>query len=1036
ISPKAVSMVLKEWNGISIVNGYGPTENTVTSTAFIINNSWDDKQEVPIGKPVSNSTAYIMDKNNKLLPIGVVGELCVGGDGVARGYLNREELNRERFILNPYVKGERIYKTGDFAKMLPDGNIKFLGRMDNQVKIRGYRIELGEIEKEILKNEEIKEVIVVDRKDQSGSKYICAYVVAKSELNLDKIKEDIANELPIYMVPSYIIQLDSMPLTQNGKIDKKALPEVDITTIAKEYIAPRNEMEEKICKIYSEVLGIEKISIRDDFFDIGGHSLKAINVVSRLQKELKLKVEVSNIFTYSTVEKLSEYLNNVEEKVEYTAIEKAEEKEYYKASLVQKRMYAINQMDKESINYNMPNILVTKGSFDKEKIETTLNKIIERHEVFRTGFHVIDGELVQKINEDTDLNLEVIRGNCKLKEKEKVNELIENFIKPFNLEKAPLIHAAIIELEDANVLAIDMHHIISDGVSYGIFTREFKDIYEGKELGDVKIQYKDFSEWQMKLERNGIIKKQEEYWLNKFKGELPILNLSTDYKRPQVQSFEGDRVLFELDEKLLDKLNEVLKSTGTTKHMLMLAAFNILLSKYSGQEDIIVGTPSAGRTHSDLDNAIGMFVNTLAIRNNLDGEMSFKEFLEEVKANTLRAFENQDYQLDELIEKLNVKRESGRNPLFDVMFIMQNLDIEGMKIGDLDIIPIEPYSKISKFDLSLMIAEEKDKTYGMIEYSTNLFKRESIERLQKHFENILESILEDIDIKLKDIELLSDIERQVLLKEFNDTKVNYPRDKSVKELFEEVVNESGDNIALSSNEIDLTYKELNEKANKMANFLIKKGTMNDNIIGILCDRSIETIVAILGVVKAGAAYMPIDKEYPKERIKYMLKDSKSNILLGQKNNLGKLNLEDVNVEKIYIESEEIKNESIENPDIIILPEDLIYVIYTSGSTGRPKGVAIEHRGVVSLVKNTNHTKFREGYKYLKNISMSFDPSVLEIWGTLLNKMTLVIIKKEITMDIDKLGEIIQKENIKVMNLPAPLFNSYGMEKPEIFKGIE
>ncbi|NFL97255.1 amino acid adenylation domain-containing protein, partial [Clostridium botulinum] len=1036
ISAKAVSMVLKEWNGISIVNGYGPTENTVTSTAFIINNSWDDKQEVPIGKPVSNSTAYIMDKNNKLLPIGVVGELCVGGDGVARGYLNREKLTRERFILNPYVKGERIYKTGDFAKMLPDGNIKFLGRMDNQVKIRGYRIELGEIEKEILKNEEIKEVIVLDRKDQSGSKYICAYVVAKSGLNLDKIKEDIANELPIYMVPSYIIQLDSMPLTQNGKIDKKALPEVDITTIAKEYIAPRNEMEEKICKIYSEVLGIEKISIRDDFFDIGGHSLKAINVVSRLQKELKLKVEVSNIFTYSTVEKLSEYLNNVEEKVEYIAIEKAEEKEYYKASLVQKRMYAINQMDKESINYNMPNILATKGSFDKEKIETTLNKIIERHEVFRTGFHVIDGELVQKINEDTDLNLEVIRGNCKLKEKEKVNELIENFIKPFNLEKAPLIHAAIIELEDANVLAIDMHHIISDGVSYGIFTREFKDIYEGKELGDVKIQYKDFSEWQMKLERNGIIKKQEEYWLNKFKGELPILNLSTDYKRPQVQSFEGDRVLFELDEKLLDKLNEVLKSTGTTKHMLMLAAFNILLSKYSGQEDIIVGTPSAGRTHSDLDNAIGMFVNTLAIRNNLDGEMSFKEFLEEVKANTLRAFENQDYQLDELIEKLNVKRESGRNPLFDVMFIMQNLDIEEMKIGDLDIIPIEPYSKISKFDLSLMIAEEKDKTYGMIEYSTNLFKRESIERLQKHFENILESILEDIDIKLKDIELLSDIERQVLLKEFNDTKVNYPRHKSVKELFEEVVNESGDNIALSSNGIDLTYKELNEKANKIANFLIKKGTMNNNIIGILCDRSIETIVAILGVVKAGAVYMPIDKEYPKERIKYMLKDSKSNILLGQKNNFRKLNLEDVNVERIYIESEEIKNESIENPDIIILPEDLIYVIYTSGSTGRPKGVAVEHRGVVSLVKNTNHTKFREGYKYLKNISMSFDPSVLEIWGTLLNKMTLVVIKKEITMNIDKLGEVIGKEDIKVMNLPAPLFNSYAMENPKIFKGVE
>ncbi|WP_434296523.1 non-ribosomal peptide synthase/polyketide synthase [Clostridium sporogenes] len=1036
ISSKAISKSLKVCENLKIVNAYGPTENSVISTEYIVSGEWNENKTLPIGKPISNSTAYIMDKNNKLLPMGVAGELCVGGDGVAKGYLNREDLNKEKFILNPYVEGETIYKTGDLARMLPDRNIEFLGRIDNQVKIRGYRIELGEIEKELLKNEEIKESVVIDRKDQSGNKYICAYVVAESEINVDKMKEDITNELPIYMVPSYIVQLDSMPLNQNGKIDKKALPEADMTTIAKEYIAPRNEMEERICKIYSEVLGIENISIRDDFFDIGGHSLKAINVVSTLEKELKVKVEVSNIFTYSTVEKLSEYLNNVEEKVEYMSIEKAEEKEYYKASLVQKRMYAINQMDKESINYNMPNILVTKGSFHKEKIETTLNKIIERHEVFRTSFHVIDGELVQKINKNINLTLEVIKGSCKLEEKEKVNELIENFIRRFNLEKAPLIHAAIIKLQDADILAMDMHHIISDGVSDGIFTREFKDIYEGKELQDVKIQYKDFSEWQIKLKRNEIIKKQEEYWLNKFKGELPILNLSTDYKRPQVQSFEGDRVSFELDEKLLDKLNEVLKSTGTTKHMLMLAAFNVLLSKYSGQEDIIVGTPSAGRTHSDLNNTIGMFVNTLAIRNNLDEEMSFKEFLEEVKANTLGAFENQDYQLDELIEELNVNRESGRNPLFDVMFIMQNLDIEEMKIGDLDITLIEPDSKISKFDLSLMITEEKDKTYGMIEYSTNLFKRESIERLQNHFENILKSISEDIDIKLKDIELLSDTEKQVLLKEFNDTKVDYPRHESVTELFKEVVSESGNNIALSSNGVEITYKELNKRSNQIANFLIKKGVINDDIIGVLCDRSIETIVTILGVVKAGAAYMPIDEEYPEKRIIYMLEDSKSNILLGQKNNFEKLNLEDINVEKIYIESEEIKTENVEDPDIIILPEDMIYVIYTSGSTGKPKGVSVEHRGVVSLVKNTNHTKFREGYKYLKNISMSFDPSVLEIWGTLLNKMTLVVIKKEITMNIDKLGETIEKENIKVMNLPAPLFNSYGIENPKIFNGIE
>ncbi len=741
LSPKAVTKVFGTYPDINLIDGYGPTENSVLSTTYTVDENWTKYKAIPVGRPLPNSTVYILDKDNKLLPIGVTGELCVGGDGVARGYLNREDLNKEKFIENPYIKGERIYKTGDLARWLPDGNIDFLGRMDYQVKIRGYRIELGEIERELLKNEEIKETVVVDRKDENGDKYLCAFIVAVDEKKLDinEVKEKLSNQIPSYMLPTYIVQLESMPLNQNRKIDRKALPEIDLSQVDTEYVAPpRNEMEEKICKIYSEILGIKKIGIKNNFFQMGGHSLKAIGVVSKLKKELQLKVEVSNIFNYPTVEELSNYLMNVGEKEEYIPIEKIEEKEYYKVSSVQKRMYAINQMDKESINYNMPIVLTTKQRFDREKTEIALNKIIERHEAFRTSFHVIDGELVQKVSNNVKFRLESIKGSCKLEEKDKLNDLIKNFIKPFDLEKAPLVRAEVITLEDADVLVIDMHHIISDGMSLEILVKNFKNVYEGKEFENVKVQYKDYCNWREILIEKGIIKKQEKYWLNKFKGELPILNIPTDYNRPQVQSFEGQALEFKFGEKLLDKLNEVLKNTGTTKHMLMLAAFNVLLSRYSGQEDIIVGTPSAGRTHSDLDNTIGMFVNTLAIRNNINKEMSFKELLEEVKETTLGAFENQDYQLDELIEKLNIKRESGRNPLFDFMFVMQNLDLKENKVGSLDINSFEPNFGVSKFDLSLIITEEENETHGIIEYSTDLFKRESIERLQKHFQNSLE----------------------------------------------------------------------------------------------------------------------------------------------------------------------------------------------------------------------------------------------------------------------------------------------------------
>ncbi|SFB47227.1 non-ribosomal peptide synthetase, partial [Clostridium frigidicarnis] len=745
LNPQMLYKWKQKYNETKIINMYGITETTVHVTYKEIGDQEIAKGISNIGCPIPTLTTYVMNNNLKLQPIGVQGELCVGGDGVARGYLNRKELTEKKFVMNPYVKNERIYRSGDLVRLLENGELEFLGRIDNQVKIRGFRIELGEIESKILQHEDVKEVavVVIDSNDKS----ICSYIVSYKELNELNLRDYLKESLPEYMIPAYFVKLERMPITPNGKLDRRALPKPNLDERLTSYEAPRNALEETLVRVWSEILGIQKIGINDNFFELGGHSLKAMTLISKIHKETNKEVPLKELFKSPTIKGLSKFIEEAEESI-YSKIEKVEEREYYEASSAQKRMYIIQGFDKESMAYNMPQVFEIQGSMDKVKIEDAFKKLVQRHEALRTYFEVIDGEIVQKIDKSYEFKLDQEVSN------QSIEEIANDFVKPFDLGKAPLFRVQIVETQSKNYLLIDMHHIISDGVSISILINEFATIYNGEELEPLKLQYKDFAAWQNNFLKSEEMKKQEEYWINMFKDEIPVLNMPTDYERPAVQSFEGDSVSFEVDKNVALELKELTKKTGTTVHMVLLSAFNILLSKHNGQEDIVIGTPIAGRPHADLQNIMGMFVNTLALRNKPEGDKKYVDFLNEVKENSLKAYDNQSYQLETLIEKLDIVRDTSRNPLFDIMFNMVDT-VTGVDIdlNNMLLIPCDSENNVAKFDLTLNVMASDEKLSFTIQYCSKLFKKETIERLSNHYIKVLETIINNNEIELDSIDL-------------------------------------------------------------------------------------------------------------------------------------------------------------------------------------------------------------------------------------------------------------------------------------------
>ncbi|KPV61176.1 hypothetical protein QJ48_01395, partial [Paenibacillus sp. A3] len=647
-----------------------------------------------------------------------------------------------------FVPGERLYRTGDLARWMEDGNVDFIGRIDNQAKIRGYRIEIGEVETQLLKAEGVKEAVVVIREDGNGQKALCAYFTADEELQASGLRSVMSQELPGYMIPSYFVQLERLPLTPNGKIDRKALPAPEGGASGSEYTAPRTPLEAKLVRIWQEVLGVATVGVKDNFFDLGGHSLRATTLVSKVHKELNVDLPLRDVFRYATIEEMAQAIARMEQQ-EHVSIPLLEERDYYMLSSVQRRLFIQHQMEGAELSYNMSGMMVLSGALERKRFEEAFHGLIARHETLRTGFEMVNGEPMQRVYPEVDFALEYMQAS-----EEEAEEMAGRFVRVFDLEHPPLLRVGLIEVtRERHILMFDIHHIISDGVSTGILIEELLRLYNGEELPPLRIQYKDYAAWQQSEAQSTRMKRQEAYWLNLLDGELPTLELPTDFARPAVRSYEGDALEFIIDKQRSEGLQRIADDTGSTIYMVLLAVYSILLHKYSGQEDIIIGTPISGRTHADMEPLIGMFVNTLAIRSYPAGEKQFVSYLEEMKETMLGAYENQDYPFEELVEKVRVTRDLSRHPLFDTVFVMETKEERVNRFGELSIEPFIQTETVAKFDLTLELTLEDEDIHGRFEYCTKLFARNMIDNYAQDLLEIISRICEQPSILLKDISL-------------------------------------------------------------------------------------------------------------------------------------------------------------------------------------------------------------------------------------------------------------------------------------------
>ncbi|CAH1206498.1 D-alanine--D-alanyl carrier protein ligase [Paenibacillus plantiphilus] len=1031
-----------------LVNMYGITETTVHVTYKEITADEIERNASSIGKPIPTLTAYILDSQRRLVPIGVTGELYVGGEGVCRGYLNRPELTAERFVENPYVPGERLYKTGDWARWLPNGEMEYYGRIDEQVKIRGYRIELGEIEAAILQEPTVREAVVMAKEDRDGSLYLCAYISVAADKEGEaepagkegevaaggkegkataEVKASLQRKLPAYMVPSAFVALEKLPLTANGKIDRKALPEPEQGSAGMPYEAPVTAMEAGLARLWEDILGVERIGAADNFFERGGHSLRAMTLLSRMHKEWNVQMPLKTIFESPTLRGLAQAIQAIEGLAvnPYAAIEPVEGRTYYPVSPAQRRMLILQQLEGAEVSYNMPAVLMMEGPLDRSRLETAFAHLVARHESLRTSFEWVDGEPVQRVHGEVPFTISW--ESCSEGE---VASRVEAFIRPFDLESAPLLRVGLLHLsEERHVLLYDMHHIISDGVSMGVLEQEFAVLYRGDELIPLRIQYKDYTVWQNERlgdKRLGAeeLAKQEDYWKDVFSGDIPVLSMPTDHARPVVRSFEGDHIGFTVEAELAERLRQMGADQGATLYMVLLAAYTALLSHYTGQEDIVVGTPVAGRPHADLEQMIGMFVGTLALRNYPSGEKRFAEFVEEVKQRVLQAFEHQDYPFEELVEKLDVARDMSRNPLFDTMFVLQNLERRETELEGLRLSPYAAGNGAAKFDLALTAAEGADDgaagLYFTLDYSTALYERQTMERLADHFSRLLEQLAANPDMKLADIEMVSVDEKNQLLHVFNDTQASYPSDRTIHSLFEEQVRKTPDHVAVVHEEERLTYAELNARANRLAHALREQGVGPDEIVGLMMERSVDMAVGMLGILKAGGSFMAIDPGYPAVRIQQMLADSQTSLLVAQEGTADLASAFDGRV--LLLNEANLSEYKDTNPTWIGDARQLAYVIFTSGSTGRPKGVEVEHRSLVNLCFwHVRQFEISETDRSTQYASCGFDASIWEWFPYLITGASVHIVPERLRLDMEGLSGYYRENGITMSWLPPQIY---------------
>ncbi|MCP4148778.1 MAG: AMP-binding protein, partial [bacterium] len=1058
----------------------------------------------------------------------------------------QETIEDKENTIREKTSSIQLYRTGDLCRWMPDGNIEFLGRIDHQVKVRGFRIELGEIENRLLTHPEIKETVVLARQSKDGN-ILCAYYViegnqqpafgtgGRGELRVGPsetaIRTYLTQYLPDYMLPAYFVKLEKIPLTLNGKIDRKALAQIQISILKTQtHIAPRNKAEKTMAEIWAGILGIprEEIGIDDNFFEIGGHSLRATVMVSKIHKEFNVKLSLAEIFKTPLIRTLADKIEGLGES-KFDTLVPIEKKEYYPLSSAQKRMYILQQMDLNSTAYNMPLILPMGKEIETIRLEATIRGLIDRHESLRTTFEYLGEEPVQRIHDRIDFDIAYFDDPQKAAPTiqtpdaktgaDTAGRIINTFVKPFELSRPPLIRSGLIKHADGNhTWLVDIHHIVSDGTSQMILTEDFHSIYNGKELPPLKLQYKDFCRWQNRLNASGEIKNQEEYWLDLYpRGEeIPRLNLLADYKRPEVFTNAGANYTFTMGSRETAGFKALAADSGGTLYMNILAILNTLFYKYTGQTDIVIGSGIAGRPRADLQQIVGMFINTLAMRNFPRGEKNYRTFFSEVIHRSIRAFENQEVQFETLVDKLEPQRDLSRNPIFDISMVVQNFGTTGRGEETRDDREMEhrengtktaaltSVKTTAKFDLTFFINPSPEEIQIKIEYYTAIFKPGTIQRLAAHFMNIVNAVVENPAAALDEISMITENEKHRLLYEFNDTALEYPAGKTIHQLFEEQVEKTPDRISTvgsrqyavgkkkikdkeikdnkktqkqlpqmeatpsfpsfpsfsstpSTHETPLqepqsrqvtavTYRELNEKSNRLAVYLQSKGVGPGTIVAIMPGRSIEMIIGMLGILKTGAAYLPVDPRYPKERINYILADSNAKIVLKEIKELQELNElkapkelkklkefdefgelgEDIEIIDIHTIYKSVSSTAPSYPGTNNQPspsfpnnrypitnnQSPAYIIYTSGTTGRPKGTVIMHRSLVNLCTwHNRYYEVTERDNATQYAGIAFDAAVWEIYPYQVKGATIHILEETTKLEIEKLSNYYRRENI-------------------------
>ncbi|ABW31355.1 non-ribosomal peptide synthetase [Acaryochloris marina] len=1026
--------------GTSVWNLYGPTETTIWSTVYPIK---DPSSEIPlskgdlggslpatlpIGHPIANTQIYLLDRHGQPVPIGVPGELHIGGDGLARGYLNRPDLTEEKFVV--HSQWGQLYRTGDLARYRPDGSIEYLGRLDHQVKIRGFRIELGEIETVLRQHSDVHEVVAISRPDLFGEPQLVAYLVCQPERQVDsgELREFLRAKLPDYMVPATYMTLEALPLTPNGKVDRKALPapELSLDTVSEGEL-PSTPMEMRLEQIWIEVLGVEAsqhLGLHSNFFELGGHSLLATQVISQIRQVFQVELPLRRLFECPSIAQLTQAIAAAiqgGEVPDLPPIQPCSPAEPIQLSFAQQRMWFLAQLEPDNPFYNLPVAVRLQGTLNINALEQTITEIIRRHQVLRTAIVTQLGEPSAVLQPSSSVSLTQVTLSQGEQDADVQEWMDAEAQRPFNLSRDPLMRVSLLCLShNEQILLITLHHIATDGWSFGVLVNEVATLYpafcagQSSPLSPLPIQYSDFAAWQRQWLQGEVLAKQLDYWRKQLRGAPALLELPTDHPRPAVQRFQGASYTFNLETELSSHLQQLSQDTGCTLFMTLLAGFNLLLSRYSNRDDIVVGTPIANRNRAETERLIGLFVNTLVLRTDLSDNPNVTELLSRVREVALGAYAHQDLPFEQLVEELQPERSLSYSPLFQVMFVLQNAPFSQVDLPELTLTPLESDSGTTQFDLILSLTETDAGLMGTVEYDTDLFGVGTIARLVGHYQKLLEMMVANQAQHIADLSLLTESEFHQLM-QWNQTQADYPQDRCLSELFATQVEQTPDAIALIFEDQHLTYAELNARANQLAHYLQTLGVKPDDLVGICCDRSLDMMIGLLGILKSGGAYVPIDPDYPSDRLAWMMSDAHLAILLTQRSLTDQLPPHQAQVVELDGDWQTIAQQPRHNLANLATADHLAYVIYTSGSTGKPKGVQITHRSLVNFLCSMHKQPGLTADDTLLAItSISFDIAALELYLPLITGAKVVVASRTVAADGEQLSELLSRTGATIM----------------------